>query len=190
MVHFGGGYNDFRVATLREALVFLKAWSHWFYVVKKDPKYYPALSLFWRELKSAEDHLRVQSRKTVLRLANLRRCIFCGAEVSLGSGDHIIPVSRGGPNSAENFMPLCKRCNSSKGNKDLLEWWFSKGRKLRELNLDVLVIYLRFQYRIAEKEVKLDEPPSPNIFKAVREAMIELPEQLRKKITLFAPLAF
>jgi len=55
---------NFRVATLREALVFLKAWSHWFYVVKKDPKYYPAL--FWRELKSAEEHLRVQSRKTAL----------------------------------------------------------------------------------------------------------------------------
>ena len=176
---------SFRVATLREALVFLKAWSHWFYVVKKDPKYYPALSLFWRELKSAEEHLRVQSRKTVLRLANLRRCIFCGVEVSSGSGDHIIPVSRGGPNSAENFMPLCRRCNSSKGNKDLLEWWFSKGRKLRELNLDTLVIYLHFQYRIAE-EGRLDEPIPPNIFKAIREAMIELPEQLRKKM-LFSP---
>ncbi|RLI46229.1 hypothetical protein DRO64_01285 [Candidatus Bathyarchaeota archaeon] len=82
-------------------------------------------------------------------------------------------------------MPLCKRCNSSKGNKDLLEWWFSKGRKLRELNLDTLVIYLHFQYRIAE-EGRLDEPIPPNIFKAIREAMIELPEQLRKKM-LFSP---
>jgi len=30
-----------RVTTLREALAFLKAWSHWFYVIQKDPKYYP-----------------------------------------------------------------------------------------------------------------------------------------------------
>ncbi|RLI46230.1 hypothetical protein DRO64_01290 [Candidatus Bathyarchaeota archaeon] len=91
---------------MREALAFLKARSHWFYVIQKDPKYYPSRRLFWREFESAEEHLKTQSRKTVLRLANLRRCIFCGAEVSLGSGDHIIPVSRGRPNSAENFYAL------------------------------------------------------------------------------------
>ena len=39
-----------------------------------------------------------------------------GKEV-LFTKDHIIPASKGGPNSASNYQTMCCDCNYSKGNK-------------------------------------------------------------------------
>lgn len=48
-------------------------------------------------------------------------CEYCGSTEKL-TLDHIIPVSRGGPNTLENVTIACKSCNSSKNNKTLEEW--------------------------------------------------------------------
>lgn len=44
------------------------------------------------------------------------KCIICGATDNL-TLDHIIPRSKGGTSEPENLQTLCKRCNTSKGNK-------------------------------------------------------------------------
>lgn len=49
-----------------------------------------------------------------------RRCFYCSGPYQ--AIDHTIPVSRGGSNWPANLRPICKRCNSSKGNKTPREW--------------------------------------------------------------------
>lgn len=41
--------------------------------------------------------------------------------------DHIVPVSRGGPNWPKNLQLLCATCNASKGAKDPIEYVQSMG---------------------------------------------------------------
>ena len=49
-------------------------------------------------------------------------CIYCidtrGTEV-----DHIIPVSKGGTHELNNLIVCCTRCNSSKNDQDMEEWF-------------------------------------------------------------------
>lgn len=49
---------------------------------------------------------------------NCAYCIFREAD----SIDHIIPLTKGGTNNIDNLLPVCISCNSSKGDKILLEW--------------------------------------------------------------------
>ena len=57
-----------------------------------------------------------------LKLVLPRACCYCGAGERL-SVDHLIPVSRGGPESADNIVWACAPCNSSKGAGDVLRWY-------------------------------------------------------------------
>jgi 5-methylcytosine-specific restriction endonuclease McrA len=41
-------------------------------------------------------------------------CIYCGSQDSL-TMDHVVPISKGGQHVAENIVPACLSCNSSKG---------------------------------------------------------------------------
>lgn len=44
------------------------------------------------------------------------RCVYCGSTDKLQI-DHIIPFSKGGVDTVENFQILCQRCNIEKSNK-------------------------------------------------------------------------
>ena len=43
------------------------------------------------------------------------KCLCCGEKKKLAA-DHVIPVSKGGTSNIDNIQPLCRSCNSSKGN--------------------------------------------------------------------------
>jgi len=49
-------------------------------------------------------------------------CIYCGAKTEL-TLEHILPVSKGGPDSPDNAIWVCQHCNSSKGDRRLYEWF-------------------------------------------------------------------
>lgn len=49
-------------------------------------------------------------------------CAYCGAGGSL-TQDHVVPVSLGGGYTVNNIVPACTRCNCSKGNKPMHDWY-------------------------------------------------------------------
>lgn len=55
------------------------------------------------------------------------RCYVCRIRPA-NTRDHVIPVSKGGADTAANCRPMCKSCNCSKGAKDVLDWLAPKWR--------------------------------------------------------------
>jgi 5-methylcytosine-specific restriction endonuclease McrA len=53
-------------------------------------------------------------------------CTYCNTKVQALTVDHFNAVTRGGGGNAENLIPACKPCNSSKGNKIPEDWIFDK----------------------------------------------------------------
>jgi hypothetical protein len=74
----------------------------------------------WSDI-AREDRILVERGKTA--------CVYCGAEADL-SWDHLIPVSKGGPNIISNQVVACRSCNSSKGNKDIFEWYGDRHEEI------------------------------------------------------------
>ena len=80
------------------------------------------------------------------------RCTYCGQ--SAETVDHLIPRLRHGPDSADNLVPACRWCNSSKGGRDVFEWATSKGF----FPLAVIRRYLVLAWRWTERAQLLDAP--------------------------------
>lgn len=52
-------------------------------------------------------------------------CAYCGAQQDFWhvlEQDHYMPLSAGGGYTADNIIPACKSCNSSKGDSPVNEW--------------------------------------------------------------------
>lgn len=118
------------------------------------------------------------NRGVSLRLARQLTCIAFECDETLSensTGDHIISLTSGGPASAENYMPLCGRCNSSKQGRDLLEWWWSKDWPFRFVPRDVLISYARLSYRHLHRMRQINGPASVALIAAVDELRSDLP---------------
>lgn len=73
-------------------------------------------------------------------------CAYCGKHLKRLHQEHFVPVSKGGGYTANNIIPACKSCNSSKKDSDFFDWYptrpfYSKLREkriLKYLNYDKL----------------------------------------------------
>lgn len=80
-------------------------------------------------------------------------CEYCGSKENL-SWDHLIPRVKDGPDTAENHVWACRRCNSSKGGKGIYEW-YGIDRK-DELPRLIAGKYLKLLYEIHDSRGTLN----------------------------------
>ncbi len=66
---------------------------------------------------SVNRRISTQTKNAVWR-RDRGRCVDCGSQARL-EFDHIIPVSKGGSNTARNIQLLCEKCNRKKSDKIL-----------------------------------------------------------------------
>jgi len=81
-------------------------------------------------------------------------CIYCGSTQDL-SNDHIVPKRECHFREIHNIVTSCKNCNSSKGDKDLIEW-YGLERKY-EIPRVVMGKYLKMIYICHECRGTLDK---------------------------------
>jgi hypothetical protein len=53
------------------------------------------------------------------------RCAYCESEDNL-TLDHIVPQSKGGPDTTRNVVACCHSCNQSKGHTPWEEWYYNQ----------------------------------------------------------------
>lgn len=107
----------------------------------------------FKQLKSGDIQWSGSIREYVKEREKPNECIYCGSKESL-STDHLIPKSRGGPDTGDNAITACRRCNSSKGDKGVYEWYSLERRN--ELPRIVEGKYLKLLYTLHEKGGMLD----------------------------------
>lgn len=80
----------------------------------------------------------------IAKIQSPDNCWYCGRRVKNPKEltiDHIIPRSKGGTNDMDNVFMVCKNCNSSKRDMDVLEWFFTKREQFPPV--EVIVHYLK-----------------------------------------------
>lgn len=115
----------------------------------------------YKKLESGEMTWSSTVRDHEKELDHGRVCVYCGATAGL-TADHIIPTSRSGVDprvvmlldSADNCVCACRSCNSSKGDRDVFEWYGSE--RADEIPRLALSKFLKLAYRLHETQGTLD----------------------------------
>lgn len=109
----------------------------------------------FKKLKSGEIKMSDLTRDDRNMILKDEYCIYCGSKENL-CFDHIIPKSKGGPDITSNLVLACRKCNSSKGDKDIFYWYgIERQEQIPKL---VLSKYLKLVYDFHEKNGTLDDP--------------------------------
>jgi len=103
-----------------------------------------------RENKMHPSAILRENKKLVIE-SNI--CAYCDSTENL-HWEHIIPKSKGGPDTIDNMVQACQKCNLSKSDKDPYEWYGKEKRY--EVPRLVLGKYLKIVYEEHEKKGTLD----------------------------------
>jgi len=81
----------------------------------------------FKKLRSGEIEWSSSIREWIHEKEKPNQCIYCGTGGKL-TVEHMIPLSRGGPDHPDNAIWVCTKCNSAKGDKRLYEFFSLEKR--------------------------------------------------------------
>ncbi len=89
---------------------------------------------------------------SIAKLFSRNKCAYCGIDLRFtGSiGDHVVGKKL---NGVQWRVPCCTKCNSSKGNLDLIDWWVGKkNRNVLDIDKHVWAVYVRAKLLLLKQE--------------------------------------
>ncbi|QDU41501.1 CRISPR-associated endonuclease Cas9 [Maioricimonas rarisocia] len=94
-------------------------------------------------------------RENKLLVLHGEQCVYCGISGQF-EWEHIIPLSRGGPDTIDNLVRACGQCNRSKGARDPIEWYGTK--RIGELPRLVMGKLLKLVHEAHDRRGTLTSP--------------------------------
>ena len=111
----------------------VRAYENKYSAWNKNPEHYRMKSVEHQQNRRARKHGSTSLHLDRKFLSILKQecdcCIYCNSKENL-TIDHITPLSRNGDNNMNNLVLSCKSCNSSKHNKYLLNFLWSRHNSL------------------------------------------------------------
>lgn len=113
---------------------------------KMGKRFYMMRAHFFKKFKEGRQSISDLTRFNRIKFNSDGFCFYCYEEMSKSqlTADHVFPRAKGGVNDMDNIIFVCKSCNSSKGKRDLMEWFllyreelpspFVFGHYLREIH--------------------------------------------------------
>lgn len=133
-------------------------------------KHYAIRARLFKGLQNGTMNIRSLFQDEKEKMAN-SSCCYCGAVEKL-SVDHLLSRNKGGKDSGDNLILACRTCNSSKGKRDLLDWYFSKDSFPP---LAVLRRYLKNLHRFCRENDLLELMLSNQVILNSAYSIIQLP---------------
>jgi hypothetical protein len=96
---------------------------------------------------------------------DMNQCVYCGSKGNL-SADHIVPKRECHFEEIHNIVCACKKCNSSKNDRDLFEWYGRENKnKIPRLVLGkyLKLVYLCHECRGTLESADLDNDGELNV---------------------------
>lgn len=88
--------------------------------------YWSFVSRTFKKLSQGELAASAILRENKLLVSQGQKCAYCEATQGL-QWEHIVPLSRGGPDTIDNLVLSCAKCNREKGARNPIEWYFARG---------------------------------------------------------------
>ena len=87
--------------------------------------YWAFVSRTFKKLSRSEIAASAILRENKLLVTQGQQCAYCGTSGVL-EWEHIVPLSRGGPDSIDNLVLSCAKCNREKGARNPIEWYAAR----------------------------------------------------------------
>ena len=91
-------------------------------VLRVGTPYWSFATATYRRLLNGEISPSAILRENKILVSAKDQCAYCDSAGPL-QWEHVIPLARGGPNTIDNLVLACARCNQSKGAADLIAWY-------------------------------------------------------------------
>lgn len=109
----------------------------------------------FKKLKSGEIKWSTIEKDNIKQMGRAK-CEYCSSTEPPLTNDHIIPLIKNGFDSINNLVLACKSCNSSKGQKDIFDWYYNVRHETRIPKM-VWSKYLKLVYKYHDLNGSLDK---------------------------------